>query len=226
MRTLIREIYYFLIGVIKKLKYKTLIIGNRAKIAPNAVFEGYNKIEHHSYFSGEMGTGSYIGEYSSFSGKVGRYCSIGGHVNVLSLTHPVRGFVSSSPCFYSVRQQVGFSYVSAQKFNEQKVVSDTSFPIIVENDVYIGFGATIIAPVVIANGAVIAAGSVVTKDVAPYTIVAGNPAKEIGKRFSDEDIDSLLKIEWWNKEKQWIQENADKFENIQDFLSYVESEDS
>ena len=224
MRTLVGKWFYFFVKIVKKLKYKKLIFGSKAKISPHAVFEGYNKVEHHSYFSGEMGTGSYIGEYSSIVGKVGRYCSIGGHVNVLSLTHPVRKFVSSSPCFYSMRGQVGLSYTSRQKFDEQKFLSGTKYPVIIGNDVYIGFGALIIAPVIIADGAVVAAGSVVTKNVAPYTIVAGNPAKEIGKRFSDEEIEQLLGIEWWNKDRKWIQERADKFDDIQSFISCVECE--
>ena len=226
MKSLIRSLYYFYVKISKKIRYKKLILGSKTKISSSSIFEGYNKVEHHSCFSGKMGMGSYIGECSSFSGEIGRYCSIGGHVNVLSLTHPVRKFVSSSPCFYSTRGQVGLMYTSCQKFEEQKIVEGTNYPVIVGNDVYIGFGTTIIAPVIIGNGAVVAAGSVVTKNVAPYTIVAGNPAREIGKRFSDGEIEKLLKIEWWNKDREWIQERADKFDNIQDFISCVESENS
>lgn len=68
----------------------------------------------------------------------------------------------------------------------------------VENDVWIGHNATIMPGVTIGNGAVIAANSTVTRDVAPYTIVGGNPATLIRQRFSDEVIALLLKLEWWN----------------------------
>lgn len=68
----------------------------------------------------------------------------------------------------------------------------------VENDVWIGHNATIMPGVTIGNGAVIAANSTVTRDVAPYTIVGGNPATLIRPRFSDEVIALLLKLEWWN----------------------------
>ena len=68
----------------------------------------------------------------------------------------------------------------------------------VGNDVWIGYGATIMPGVEIGDGAIIASKSVVIKDVAPYTIVGGNPAKEIKKRFSDETIKELLEISWWN----------------------------
>lgn len=66
------------------------------------------------------------------------------------------------------------------------------------NDVWIGYNATIMAGVTIGDGAIIATNSVVTKDVAPYTIVGGNPAKVIKKRFSEERIEQLLEMAWWN----------------------------
>ncbi len=219
MKYILREIYYYFIKIFIKLKYKHIKICFRAKIGKKSVFEGHNKIEHHSYFNGYLGMGSYIGEYSNVSGKVGRYCSIGGHVNVISLTHPVRNFVSTSPCFYSTKKQNGMSYVNKQKFNEELHVENSDYPVIIGNDVYIGFGATIIAPVVIGDGAVIAAGSIVTKNVEPYTIVGGNPAREIGKRFSEEKIEKLLHVQWWNKNKKWISKNIDLFDDISRFLS-------
>ena len=69
---------------------------------------------------------------------------------------------------------------------------------IIENDVWIGHNVTIMPGVKIGNGAIISTNSTVTKEVPPYTIVGGNPAKEIKKRFSDEKIKELLDLEWWN----------------------------
>jgi acetyltransferase-like isoleucine patch superfamily enzyme len=66
------------------------------------------------------------------------------------------------------------------------------------NDVWIGRGAHVLSGVTVGDGAVIAAYSVVTKDVRPYAIVAGNPAREIRRRFTDGQIESLLAIAWWN----------------------------
>tara|TARA_B100001079_G_scaffold249220_1_gene239796 strand:- start:40 stop:663 length:624 start_codon:yes stop_codon:yes gene_type:complete len=66
------------------------------------------------------------------------------------------------------------------------------------NDVWIGYNATIMAGVTIGDGAIIATNSTITKDVEPYTIVGGNPAKEIKKRFSKEVITTLLELQWWN----------------------------
>lgn len=76
--------------------------------------------------------------------------------------------------------------------------------IVVGNDVWIGYKATIMAGVTIGDGAIIAANSTVIKDVAPYSIVGGNPAVEIRKRFSDEIIEQLLEIRWWDWENDKI----------------------
>lgn len=79
---------------------------------------------------------------------------------------------------------------------------------VVGNDVWIGFGTTIMPGVHIGDGAIIATKSVITKDVEPYTIVGGNPAKVIRKRFSDENIKELLEIEWWNWPIEEITKNV------------------
>jgi len=70
-------------------------------------------------------------------------------------------------------------------------------PIVIGNDVWIGYRAIILSGVTIGDGAVVGAGSVVTKDVPPYTVVAGNPAREIKKRFDDKTIGKLLEMKWW-----------------------------
>ncbi len=80
--------------------------------------------------------------------------------------------------------------------------------ITIGNDVWIGYRATIMAGVTIGDGAIIAANATVTKDVAPYAIVGGNPAMEIRKRFSDEKIDKLLDIKWWDWPIEKITENV------------------
>lgn len=79
---------------------------------------------------------------------------------------------------------------------------------VIGNDVWLGYGATIMPGVTIGDGAIIATKSVVTKDVAPYSIVGGNPATEIRKRFSDMDIQSLLDIKWWDWPIEKITENV------------------
>ena len=70
--------------------------------------------------------------------------------------------------------------------------------LVIGNDVWIGYNATLMAGVTIGDGAIIATNATVTRDVAPYTIVGGNPAKEIRKRFADAEIDRLLELRWWD----------------------------
>lgn len=71
---------------------------------------------------------------------------------------------------------------------------------------------------VIGDGAVVAAGAVVTENVQPYTIVGGVPAKPIRKRFSEEQIEQLLKIKWWNRDEVWLEQHVEEFRNIDIFL--------
>jgi virginiamycin A acetyltransferase len=93
----------------------------------------------------------------------------------------------------------------------------------VGNDVWIGYGATIMPGVHIGDGAIIGSKSVVTKDVEPYAIVGGNPAKEIRKRFSEEQVKHLLQLSWWDWPVEKITEHVQDLtsENINDFLSKV-----
>lgn len=84
---------------------------------------------------------------------------------------------------------------------------------IIGNDVWIGYNATIMPGIHIGDGAIIAANAVVTKNVMPYTIVGGNPAKVIRKRFSDDKIDFLLRLAWWDWPIEKITENLDFITN-------------
>ena len=80
--------------------------------------------------------------------------------------------------------------------------------IVIGNDVWIGYNATIMAGVKVGDGAIIATNATVTKDVEPYTVVGGNPAKEIRKRFTPEQIKILLELQWWNWKIEKITANV------------------
>lgn len=82
------------------------------------------------------------------------------------------------------------------------------------NDVWIGYNATIMAGVKIGDGAIIATNSTVVSDVEPYSIVGGNPAKEIKKRFSPDVISRLLKLQWWNWDIEKITENVQNLTDL------------
>jgi Acetyltransferase (isoleucine patch superfamily) len=87
---------------------------------------------------------------------------------------------------------------------------DNKGDIIIGNDVWIGFEAVIMAGVTIGDGAIVASRAIVTKDVEPYSIVGGSPAKLIRKRFSEEKIKYLQELKWWDWEENKIKQNIDK----------------
>ena len=196
-------------------------------LVKNTILEGGNNIAKFSKIDGcSIGFGSYIASYSKlFKCCIGRYCSISQKVQIVFGNHPTSKFVSTYPSFYATNTQSGFSYVDKDKFEEYTYSDkDKNWYVEIGNDVWIGYDVKIMAGVHIGNGAIIAAGSVVTSDIAPYTIVGGVPAKEIRKRFSDEDIVFLQDLEWWNKEPSWIKEHADDFEDISRLKERIENE--
>jgi len=125
--------------------------------------------------------------------KIGKFCSIAGGVRIqlggihrtnLVTTYPFKAFPEKWP---------------REKFlKSEEVRAISKGDVIIGNDVWIGDGVTILSGVTIGDGAVVGAMAVVTKDVEPYGIVAGNPARTIGKRFDDDTIRKLLEIRWWD----------------------------
>ena len=206
---------------ILRVKGKTpnVVFCSKANIDKYAVFEGQNKIGKRSWFEGYMGYGSYIGEDCTIKAKVGRFCSIGHKVTVLTGTHPSHTYVSTNPVFFSLGYQNGTTFVKEQKFKEVIWVDEKNrYGVIIGNDVWIGYNAAIMGGVTIGDGAIIAAGALVRDNVEPYTIVAGQPAKVISKRFTDQQIEWLTAFKWWNKPLAWIKEHAEEFDEIEKFI--------
>lgn len=202
-----------------KLKKTDVYFARGADIGRNSVFEGQNKIGVNSWFDGYMGFGSYIGEECTIFAKVGKYCSIGHKVSVLTGTHPSHKYVSTNPVFFSLGKQNGTTYVTKQKFKEKIYADeDNRYGCIIGNDVWIGYNATIMGGCKIGDGAIVAAGALVNSDVDPYKIVAGQPARVIGERFSNEQINWLLNFKWWDKPLDWIKIHAEEFDDIEKFI--------
>ena len=185
-------------------------------------FEGKNFIGSNTTVArSDIGFGTYICDNCFFDRtSIGRYCAIGTNVKTILAQHPIHGFVSIHPAFYSTRKQAGFSYVDVNKYEDFRTI-DGRYSVCIGNDVWIGDDGRIMGGVKIGDGAVVGLGAVVTKDVPPYTIVAGIPAKEIDQRFEMDKIETLLQNKWWNKEEKWIIENREAFLDINSFISQI-----
>lgn len=207
-----------------KIRSNNVSFKSGANIHKNSSFEGQNKIGKNSWFEGDIGYGSYIGDDCILKAKIGRFCSIGHKVSVITGSHPTNRFVSTSPMFFSLELQNGATFVNKQKFKEKNFADEKNkYGVVIGNDVWIGYGVTIMGGVKIGDGAIIGTGAIVMNDVLPYTIVVGQPAKKIKNRFNDNQIEWLMKFKWWDKPIEWIRENADLFENIEEFMNLEEN---
>lgn len=190
--------------------YRHVSFSYSSVIGKNSSFEGMNKLCPHSFFKGEMGVGTYIGPRSYISGQVGRYTSIGPDVKIIKGTHPYTyPFVTTCPMFFSIQKQNGYTYTNKQLFSEE-IFQDKNkkYNAIIGSDCWIGDRALIVGGLSIGDGAMVLAGAVVTKDVPPYAIVGGVPAKVINYRYKESDVDFLMRFQWWNKSKDWLSENV------------------
>ncbi len=161
-----------------------------------------------------IGYMTYLGDdcYLPYS-YVGKFCSIGDRVKIIAGKHPTSQFVSTHPAFYSTEYL--HTFVNKQKFVEHNYCTETDkIKISIGNDVWIGSDARIMEGVKIGNGAIVGAGALVVKDVEPYTIVGGVPAKEIKKRFTPQQISKLESIKWWDKELSEIIKESDCFDDV------------
>lgn len=190
----------------------------------NSVFEGANIIDKKTIvYNSNIGYATVIGPNGKIdSASIGRYCSIGPNVKIIRGIHPSTIFVSTSNLFYTTKKPRGFTYTQKDKFKEFRYADESkNISVIIGNDVWIGDGAAIMEGVKIGDGAIIAAGAIVTKDVKPYSIVGGVPAKIIKYRFTDDQILFLNNLQWWNKSEKWIKEHAEAFENIETFMEIL-----
>lgn len=142
----------------------------------------------------------YLFDFTGDKLIIGKFCMIASDVKfIMNGANHLTDAVSTYP--FAI---FGNGWEGAMEGKTYPYKGDT----VVGNDVWMGYKATIMPGVKIGDGAIIASQSVVSKDVAPYTVVGGNPVVEIKKRFTEEQIQKLLKIRWWDWEIETITQNV------------------
>ena len=192
----------FLVYAVKSAAIKDAVIRTVCKLEGGefhsktlrAIFTKYHDIN-----IGMYSYGCFSPENIPAGTLIGRYCSFARGILILNGSHPVI-FKSTHPFFYN--PSLGYT--------DRLLIERTK--IVIGNDVWIGANATILPSVShIADGAIIGAGSVVAKNVLPFAVVVGNPAKTIRYRFQEETIRKIVQSGWWDRDIESIKENPSEF---------------
>jgi acetyltransferase-like isoleucine patch superfamily enzyme len=207
----------------RRLATEGLTISSPRQVGKMLQFESPSRVLNASILgSVSIGAFSYLGPGCEIRNcTIGRFCSIAANVAIGPAEHPLE-WVSSHPIIYD-----GVTYFRDSEEWQKFVGEPRRFPgnskrTIVGNDVWIGRNVIIRQGVTVGDGAVIAGGSFINKDVPPYTIVGGVPGAALKQRFSSEVIERFLKSAWWTWEIQPKQHLID-YSNVSEFLDKFES---
>ena len=170
--------------------HSTAKLGLNVSLAENVDIRKACSIGDYSYIS--RGTICFDGT------EIGKYCSIGYYVQIGLPEHPI-SFISTSPYIYRNEQIKKYC-----NWPDDDIIA----PVKIGNDVWIGSNSMILQGVTIGDGAVIAAGAVVNKDVEPFTVVGGVPARKIKNRFTSSEGAEIINSDWWDHDTQWIEQFA------------------
>jgi acetyltransferase-like isoleucine patch superfamily enzyme len=189
-------------------RFRGIILRIIRKIEGGYFYESTSRNIYKQYYDIDIGYGTFsfadltkIAKGTTF----GNYCTISENTRIFNANHPPKYFTTHALLF-----NPWFGCTSEDVLPRTRLV--------VGHDVWIGYNSIILPSVnSIGNGAIIAAGAVVTKNVEGYTIVGGNPAKLISHRFTPDVIEKLERSQWWLLSKQDLIKNKEKFENIVNF---------
>lgn len=183
----------------------------------NSYVDGSSKLEAGtSFVNSTMDRHSFCGYYCDiYFTDIGAFVSIANDVVIGGGEHPVQ-WSSMSPVFYKGSDSVKKKFSTFERSPIKRTV--------IGSDVWIGRGAIIKSGVKIGHGAVVGMGSIVTKDVGPYEIWGGNPAKKISDRFTDETKELFLEIKWWELPDYELSKYADLIRNPLEFIEAIKKD--
>ncbi len=212
-----KYVYYFVRICLEKKTGSILKSGSYVK---DSVLEGKNYLGKNTVLKNcRLGFGSYVNNNGDFTDTViGRYTSIGANVSCVIGKHPLNTQAAMHPAFTNPEKIFGYSYVNQKNFK------DTEGHIEIGNDVWIGNNVLIMDGVKIGDGAVVGTGALVTKDIEPYSINAGVPARTLRYRFDADTIKKLLKLRWWDRGEAWIKKHIDEFADAAILLKMSEAQ--
>lgn len=189
-----------------------LKIGYKCSLC-NVTFDSHNWLANNVILSNvSMGKFTYVSDNSVIlETKLGSFCSVGPNVRIAPGKHPTHTIVSTHPSIYSNPNYCSKNFSEYDRHNPYRHVE-------IGNDVWICANAVIADGVKIGDGAIIAANALVIKDVEPYSIVSGVPAKHIRFRFLAEEISVLLELKWWEKDITWIENNSKYLWDIKELM--------
>ena len=176
-----------------KFRFRNTIIDKGCSFNQNTIIHrNVHILENCNIINSEIQSFSYLGKNCIIqNASIGKFCSIANDVCIGLGKHPLDYF-STSPLFYRSQNTFKINLI------EKDLQFEEYLPVSIGNDVWIGSRSLILDGVSIGNGSVIAANSVVTKDVAPYSVIGGVPAKHIKYRFNDNQISKLKNLKWWD----------------------------
>ena len=221
--TIYRNLCYPFVRMILELKTHSVMEG-ASYLNKGSVLEGRNYIGRGSRLSNvRVGYGSVVNRDCDLTNTViGKYCSLGSRIVTELGSHPLDGkHVALHTAFYSTGAVHGYTYAARNTYADEKYIDkDRRIQVVIGNDVWIGNDVSIVEGVTIGDGAAVAAGSVVTKDLEPYGIYGGVPAKKIRSRFPEDKVDILLKSKWWDRDEDEIRKLVQEgvFDDIEGFI--------
>ncbi|WP_339836288.1 CatB-related O-acetyltransferase [uncultured Flavobacterium sp.] len=192
MKRILKKILFSILNTPEKVN--NTIFSGFSRGIQNVAFEGKNAVPDGCNFSGiiKVGYATTFGYNNFIHGNVivGKYCQIGVGVAIFTKDHPT-SYMST--------------YINKNLFDGELKQFRKESKVIIGHDVWIGHNVIIVGNVNIGNGAILAAGSVVTKNVEPYAIVGGVPAKELKKRYPESIIKEIEALQWWDKSEQELE---------------------